>query len=480
MPFASLSKIKWSPERTPKARRTSSGTVICPLLVILACFSTSLLYMYFLTLSNTPVRKGTNQWVPDKVPGVYKALLWTCHNSGIVLIMTFIPPASSCSNTISRAATSLLLALCFCGALFAQQTSTASNKTSAAGSDSSAASTEPSTPTVSVNVKVVNVLATVRDKHGKILPDLSKCDFILQEDSHAVNIQYFSKETNLPLTLGLLVDTSMSQRSVLDQEKTASKAFLDQVLREKDTAFLIHFDKEVELLQDLTSSRQKLETAIGSLQTRSLRDEDNTSRAGGPASDDDDSRRQGRRQGTHRGGTTLYDAVYLASDELMKKQQGRKALVIVSDGVDRGSKETLESAIEAAQRADTLVYSVYFKGEEDFGQRRGGFSYPGMGGPMGGGGRRGGGRREPEEQRPDGKKILERISKETGGRIFEASSKKDALDKIYASIEEELRNQYSLGFTPDKADSSGYHKLQLTTKQKEDHIQARDGFYLEQ
>jgi VWFA-related protein len=382
--------------------------------------------------------------------------------------------------TISRAATSLLLALYFGGTLFAQQTSTASNKTSTSASAPSAASTEPNTPTVSVNVKVVNVLATVRDKHGKILPDLSKNDFVLEEDSHAVNIQYFSKETNLPLTLGLLVDTSMSQRSVIDQEKSASKAFLGQVLRDKDSAFLIHFDKEVELLQDLTSSRQKLEAAVESLQTRSLRDEDNNSRAGGPGADDDDSRRQGRRQGTHRGGTTLYDAVYLASDELMKKQQGRKALVIVSDGVDRGSKETLESAIEAAQRADTLVYSVYFKGEEDFGQRRGGFSYPGMGGPMGGGGRRGGGRREPEEQRPDGKKILERLSKETGGRMFEASSKKDALDKIYASIEEELRNQYSLGFTPDKTDSSGYHKLLLTTKQKDDHIQARDGFYIEQ
>jgi VWFA-related protein len=374
---------------------------------------------------------------------------------------------------------SLLLALWFGGALFAQQTSTASNKTSTVGRQSTAASTEPSTPTVSVNVKVVNVLATVRDKHGKILPDLTQNDFTLQEDSHAVNIQYFSKETNLPLTLGLLVDTSMSQRSVIDQEKTATKAFLDQVLRDKDSAFLIHFDKEVELLQDLTSSRQKLEAAVESLQTRSLRDEDNNSRAGGPGSDDDDSKRQGRRPGAHRGGTTLYDAIYLASDELMKKQQGRKALVIVSDGVDRGSKETLESAIEAAQRADSLVYSVYFKGEEDFGQRRGGFGYPGMGGPMGGG-RRGGERREPEEQRPDGKKILERLSKETGGRMFEASSKKDALDKIYASIEEELRNQYSLGFTPDKADPAGYHKLQLTTKQKDDHIQARDGFYLEQ
>jgi len=393
------------------------------------------------------------------------------------MIFTFGP--SLLSKIALQASIAILLTLCLGGAFLAQQTSASATKTSTAGSESSA-NTETNAPTVSVDVKVVNVMATVRDKHGKILPDLTRNDFTLQEDSHPVNVQYFSKDSNLPLILGLLVDTSMSQRSVIDQEKSASGTFLDRVLRDKDSAFLIHFDKEVELLQDLTSSRQKLESAIESLQTRSLRDEDNNSRAGGPGSDDDDSRRQGRSRGMHRGGTTLYDAIYLASDELMKKQKGRKALVIVSDGVDRGSKETLESAIESAQRADTLVYSVYFKGEENFGEHRGGFSYPGMGGPMGGGGRRGGGRREPEEQRPDGKKILERISKETGGRMFEASSKKEALDKIYATIEEELRNQYSLGFTPDKADSLGYHKLQLTTKQKDDHIQARDGFYLEQ
>lgn len=335
---------------------------------------------------------------------------------------------------------------------------------------------------MSVNVKVVNVLATVRDKHGKIIPDLTKNDFTLQEDSHPVTIQYFSKETNLPLTLGLLVDTSMSQREVIDQEKAASKAFLDQVVRDKDSAFLIHFDREVELLQDLTSSHQKLDSAIESVQIRSLRDEDNTSRTNGPGPDDN-SQGRGRGRGMHRGGTTLYDAVYLASDELMKKQQGRKALVILSDGVDRGSKESLESAVEAAQRADTLVYCVYFKGQEGVGEHRGGFGYPGMGGPMGGpmggGRRRGGAGPYPQEERVDGKKILARISKETGGRMFEASSKKDALEKIYASIEEELRNQYSLGFTPAKDDSSGYHKLQLTTKQKDDQIQARLGFYLD-
>jgi VWFA-related protein len=121
------------------------------------------------------------------------------------------------------------------------------------------------TPPIAVNVKVVNVLATVRDKHGKIVSTLAQGDFTLEEDGKPVTIRYFANETNLPLTLGLLVDTSMSQRRVLDQERAASKTFLDQVLHEKDTAFLIHFDNEVELLQDLTASRPKLESALESL-----------------------------------------------------------------------------------------------------------------------------------------------------------------------------------------------------------------------
>jgi len=254
---------------------------------------------------------------------------------------------------------------------------------------------------MSVSVKVVNVLATVRDKHGKILRDLSRNDFSLQEDSHPVTIQYFSQDTDLPLTIGLLVDTSMSQRDTIDQEKNASRDFLNQMVRNNDSAFVIHFDREVELLQDLTPSHQKLDSAIESLQVRSLRQEDNDSRTSPGSADDNSHRRgQGRGRGMHLGGTTLYDAVYLAADELMKKQQGRKALIILSDGVDRGSKESLESAIEAAQRADTLVYAIYFKGEEGFGQRRGGFGYPGMGGPMGG--PRGRGGSYPPSQRPDG------------------------------------------------------------------------------
>src|SRR5208337_4831495 len=245
--------------------------------------------------------------------------------------------------------------------------------------------------------------------------------FTLQEDGRPQTIRYFSQEANLPLTLGLLVDTSRSQTNVLDAERNASRSFLDQMLvQAKDKAFLIHFDREVELLQDLTSSREKLQSALELLKTSSDRERSN---------DPNDSDSRSGSGSHHSGGTQLYDAVFLASNELMKKQQGRKALIILSDGVDRGSKTYLESAIESAQRADTVVYSIYFaeshhedRDRQGGGMGRGG-GYPGGGGgggwpgggggwPGGGGGGRrgpGGGQRHPEEPRADGKKILERI-----------------------------------------------------------------------
>jgi VWFA-related protein len=148
---------------------------------------------------------------------------------------------------------------------------------------------------------------------------------------------------------------------VLDQERSASSTFLDRMLRpDKDQAFLIHFDHEVELLQDLTSSREQLRSALGSLQTPQLSQGNG---GNSPGSGPGYPRHRGSSMG-HGGGTLLYDAVFLASDELMKKQTGRKALVVLSDGVDRGSKEFLHNAVEAAQRADTIVYSILFKDKD--------------------------------------------------------------------------------------------------------------------
>jgi len=334
------------------------------------------------------------------------------------------------------------------------------------------------TPPITVNVAAVNLLATVRDKHGNIVRNLAKGDFSLEQDGKPQSLTYFAKESDLPLTLGLLVDTSLSQRRVLDQERSASRSFLDHVLREdKDQAFLIHFDHEVELLQDLTSSRQKLLAAIDQIRSPQFsQSSSGSSTSSGGAGGDGGGR--GSHGHGHGGGTLLYDSVYLASNELMKKQQGRKALVVLTDGVDRGSKESLSEALESAERADTLIYCILFADKEE-GHGGGGYGGPHMGGGGLGGGRGGGYPRRTEESRPDGKKVLEQIAKTSGGRFFEVS-KKETLDKIYADLDEELRNQYVLGYSPDKPDATpGYHKLHLAVKQKDTQVQTRDGFYLE-
>jgi VWFA-related protein len=310
-------------------------------------------------------------------------------------------------------------------------------------------------PTFSSNVKVVNVPATVRTRNGEIVRDLSKDDFALAEDGRPQTIKYFAKESDVPLTIGLLVDTSLSQRRLIDQERSASYAFLQQMMRERDKAFVIHFEGEVELLQDLTSSRQKLETALDELAAPQMQ------RGGGwPGSGG-----HGGRHGA--GGTAVYDAVFLACDEVINKQEGRKALIILSDGVDNASRISLEHAIESAQRADTMVYSILFADSDAYG---GGFS-----GGIGGWGRRGRFPQPRGQSTADGKRVLERISKETGARMFEVS-KKHPIGEIYAHIEEELRNQYSLGYTPDRI-AGGYHKIHLETRQRDLIVQARDGYY---
>jgi VWFA-related protein len=321
-------------------------------------------------------------------------------------------------------------------------------------------------PTFSTAVNVVNVLASVRNKQGEIVRDLTQEDFTIEEEGHPQVIKYFARQTDLPLTLGLLVDTSGSVRRVIDEERNASREFFWQVLREnKDRAFVIHFDFEVELLEDLTSSHKKLDKALDDIGVSEPRFNRRGSQQGG-----------GRSRG-QQGGTALYDAVLLASDEVLRKQEGRKAIILLTDGVDQGSRVTLNHAIESAQRADTLVYAIRFV-DPAF---NGGFARaaPSIGFP--GGGRRGrGGLGGPLPPRAaanmqDGKKVLERIAKETGGSYFDVNDKMP-LDRIYQRIEEELRSQYSLGYTPDAA-GAGYRKLHVSVKPKGLTVQARDGYY---
>ncbi len=284
----------------------------------------------------------------------------------------------------------------------------------------------PPSPKISVEVKLVLISATVRDRYGKNVPTLNKDDFVLHVDGHLRAINDVIPQSDVPLTLGLLVQTNLgpNQRYALHNVSDASDGFLDHMLRgDKDKAFVVRFGREVEVLQALTSSRPKLHAALQLMQTTE------------PSS------------GGRVRGTLLYDAVCLASNQAMKTQQGHKALFILSDGIDRGSKETLEDAVEAAQRADTSVYSILLTE-----------NWPG----------------------PSGKKILERISTETGGRMFKISHQL-TVAQIYAQAEEELRNQYLLGYTPTAQDTSaGYHKIHLTMKKKGLTVQARDGYYSDQ
>ena len=281
--------------------------------------------------------------------------------------------------------------------------------------------------TFSTGIKVVNVLATVRARNGALVRDLTKDDFAIAENARPQTIRYFSQETDLPLTLGLMIDTSLSQQKVLEAERGASFRFLDQVLREdKDQVFVVQFDLAVMLRQDLTNSRKKLEETLASVDTPT-RQELSFQRGGG---------------------TLLYDAIVKAA-ELTRNQRNRKALIVMTDGVDTGSQASLETAIEAAQRADTLVYSILFSDE-------------GYYGIFGGG---------------EGKGALVHLAKETGGSFFEVS-KKLGIEQIFGLIQDELRSQYSLGFVSDvPVRVSEFRKLRLTTRRSGLVVESRDRYW---
>jgi len=272
--------------------------------------------------------------------------------------------------------------------------------------------------TLKIQAREVVLPVTVRDKHGALVTSLKLGDFTLTEDSRPQTIKSFTRESNLPFRLGLLVDTSRSVSGAMDAERKAAGKFVDQMLPADpkagtagDEAFLIHFDHEVELLQDFTNSREKLHRELDDMgPTRASGD----SSQGPETTGDDRSSNQSR----SRGGTQLYDAIYLAAHELMEPKDGRKALVVFSDGADRGSKETLNDAVDAADRANVAIYTIYFKGEQQNngngfpgqGGRRGGMGgggYPGGGGGYpggGGGGYPGGGRRGPDTTASNGQK----------------------------------------------------------------------------
>lgn len=276
----------------------------------------------------------------------------------------------------------------------------------------------------------MNVFATVRGKNGALIRDLTKDDFAILENGRPQTIRYFSRETDLPLSLGLMIDTSLSQGKVLEAELGASLRFLDQVLREdKDQAFVMQFDLAVVTRQEFTHSRMKLEDALAVV--------------------DMPSRRELLLQ--RGGGTLLYDAVVEAA-KVMKNQNNRKAAILLTDGVDTGSDASLDAAIEAAQRSDLMIYSILFSDE----------GYYGL---FGGGG--------------EGRRVLALLAKETGGSFFEVS-RKQSIEQIFGEIQEELRSQYSLGFVSDApVRVSEFRKLQVTVRQKGLAVEMRDRYWAE-
>lgn len=346
---------------------------------------------------------------------------------------------------------------------------------------------------VKVRTEVVNVYAVVKDRNGRLVPNLGREDFQLKEDNVLQEIRYFTRETDTPLTLGILIDTSPSQGGVLSVEQEQARAFVRQVLRSQDLAFVMQFDREVELIQGLTNNMTRLIRGIDEsfargremqaiLQELGIRGFagdpvalpwPGTSRVsilgrdlvigGGPLGlpsipmdpEADDSVPDPTRLSRHShgdGATQLYDAVYLASNDLLKNEAGRKVIILLSDGIDDGSRVSLKTALDAAHRAEVIIYSIAFDGVyREFYKCR--------------------------ESEFVGHSALESLSDETGGRVLRVRHDREAA-RAFQEIAEELRTQYSLGYTPSNRQHDGsYRKIRVQVRGGGYKVQARRGYY---
>lgn len=332
------------------------------------------------------------------------------------------------------------------------------------------------------------VPVVVHDKKGNLIRNLTAADFTLTDNTHPQTIQSFAPDTSLPLTLGILVQTGSGISSWLPQEHRATEKFLTQLMTGSDVrvqSFVIQFNLDVDLLENPSPSTSKLHQALGQLGVPQFNGDSNGTFAGDSGIDSKHRRATG-------GGAALYDSIYLASSQVLNKESGRKALIVFSDGIDRGSKSTLNSAINAAQTAGVEVYAIYLKGapaQQEFHptrNRRGGLGYPGSGYPGGGypGGEwPGGGSSQPRPPRParniNGKNILAQICGRTGGEMFDSS--RASLKTLLAQIAEQMNDAYILQYTRTKASSdSGFHHIILKPKQKDQFVQMAEGYWLPQ
>jgi VWFA-related protein len=294
---------------------------------------------------------------------------------------------------------------------------------------------EEQLPVIKDIVELVNVLVTVKDKKGRLINTLEKKDFEVLEDGRPQEIRQFARETDLPLTIGLLVDTSPSQGRLIPAERDASITFLDTVLKTKDMAFLISFDSDVDLLQDFTNTRNLLRRGLDKLR------EGGGGVSGGPF------------PSTRTGGTHLYDAVYLAAAEKLATEVGRKTIVVVTDGEDQGSRVKIEAAIEAAQKADVIIYGVLLVDRAFY--NRGGMMMGGYG----------------------GEGVLKKMAEETGGHMVRVDRERD-LRAAFDELAAEMRSQYSLAYSPTNPKrDGGFRKLTVKVNQPDTRVQTRKGYY---
>ena len=291
--------------------------------------------------------------------------------------------------------------------------------------------------TFKAEVNVVNLFFNVKDKHGMLIPSLTKEDFEVLEDGKPQTVKYFSAESNQPLTLGIMIDTSASQTQVLGIEQDSCAEFLRSVVRSKDLAFVINFDVDVDLDQDFTNNVRALKRALDKMQI-------NNGGGGGPPG-----LGGGPIPNPNPRGTLLYDAIFLAADEKLKTEVGRKAMIIFTDGEDQGSRTRIREAIEAAQKADVICYVILIADRGFYG----GFGY-------------------------SGDADMKKLADETGGRVIEVGNKQEKLRQGFEQIQNELRSQYNIGYTPTNTKQDGtYRKIQIHVKNRPYKVQARQGYY---
>jgi VWFA-related protein len=350
---------------------------------------------------------------------------WPCALATVVIAVLTWSLAATAQNAPAQATTA----------------SPTRSQESAGAGDQPQGQSEETTETLKINVEVVQLFFNVKDKHGALIPNLNKENFDILEDGKPQTIKYFKAESDLPLTLGILIDSSGSQQRVLEMEKEVGASFLENILRKKDEAFVISFDIDINLLQDFTNSVSRLRHALNEARINT----GGVSCSGGPIGP------QGPIPCSSTGprGTALYDAVYLASHDELSHEVGRKAMILLTDGEDQGSRLKIKDAIEAAQKADAICYVLLIADRGFYGF--GGYS---------------------------GDAEMKKLTQETGGRMIEVGNKIDKLRQAFDQIAQELRSQYNIGYTPTNTNrDGGFRKVEIKPKQGDYKIQARSGYY---